>query len=822
MKERSERSRCPHVWRMSTTARAVARALVAAPLVFGTAGAFAQQAPADDSLQEIVVSGDRLDVIPTKPLDSVFGFGKPILETPRSVTSISSELLEKTIITGINDLVALTPGAFTESFFGVAGSLDVRGSPGENYFRGMRRISNPGNYPTAIGASDSIDIVRGPASPIFSPSQIGGYLNFVPKSAMTSSGELLTEQVGKIEATGGSWGKKVLSAEVGGPTSLFGKELGYYLYAQSENSGSYYQNTATQQSILQMSFNMKWSESLRSEFGGMYQYFKGNQVAGWNRLTQALINNGTYVTGSPPNLDTNGDGLLSQAEANAGQGLNPFYAPAFGDTPASLAAQIAGNPNLALVNPGVTHINGNQVLVAPSDDLGDNVTTLYHDLIGELPGGIKMTNKTFGELLRNKNLDAYGFSQYANTNVLEDDLIFAKTVDFTDFLKAAFQVSPSVRYSHFEQGDDFSDEYFDRRDITLPSSPIDHRTEAVLGQDAWSDHATGHYIDYGFALLSDTTLFHNLDALIGGRYDYIDMHSRELPGVIGETTPADRIDAKDSKGSFSYSASLSYTLPAGLHPYVTYAKEQTLILGQGGEIAPASVEDRNAVGGSTLKEIGIKATELDGHLYVALDWFDQQRVDFNAQATVTNNTTRAKGTEFEMRYVVNPMLTITGAYTHLKIENIGISSQGGYQFNDLGAGDLVLLGINPASAYGGSVGSLVSVNGDEHTKAGIPQNVYSLNFLGSADPWVHGLSGTIALSHVSAVPSGFTGVVTLPKYTLLNMGLRYEMGKFAINGVVKNATNERYFRSNFPDLFGSNVVLPELPRNYLLTGTYKF
>ncbi len=33
---------------------------------------------------------------------------------------------------------------------------------------------------------------------------------------------------------------------------------------------------------------------------------------------------------------------------------------------------------------------------------------------------------------------------------------------------------------------------------------------------------------------------------------------------------------------------------------------------------------------------------------------------------------------------------------------------------------------------------------------------------------------------------------------------------------------ERYFRSNFPDLFGDSVVLPELPRNYLLSATFKF
>ena len=97
-----------------------------------------------------------------------------------------------------DDLVLISPGAFTQSFFGVAGSLDVRGTPGEVYFRGVRRVNNPGNYPTPIGATDRIDIVRGPASPIYGPSKIGGYLNFEPKSARAETGQYLEKPAGDV------------------------------------------------------------------------------------------------------------------------------------------------------------------------------------------------------------------------------------------------------------------------------------------------------------------------------------------------------------------------------------------------------------------------------------------------------------------------------------------------------------------------------------------------------------------------------------------------------------------------------------------------
>ena len=118
--------------------------------------------PGTAQIEEVVVLGD-LDSLPDENVQSVFGFSRSLLQTPRSVSSISEEMIARFDMRDIDELIAVTPGSFTQSFFGVAGSLDIRGTPGETYFRGMRRLDNPGNYPTPIGASDRIDIVRGPA-----------------------------------------------------------------------------------------------------------------------------------------------------------------------------------------------------------------------------------------------------------------------------------------------------------------------------------------------------------------------------------------------------------------------------------------------------------------------------------------------------------------------------------------------------------------------------------------------------------------------------------------------------------------------------------
>ena len=784
-----------------------------------------------DQLATVEVTADRLKVLPTEPIDTVFGFGKNILETPRSLTSISNEMLDRVNITDINDLVALSPGSFTQSFFGVAGSLDIRGSAGENYFRGVRRIENPGNYPQAIGASDRIDIVRGPAAPIYGPSKVGGYLNFVPKSARADSGEYMTEAKGEIGVTRGSWDEKTVHAEMGGPSSLFGLRSGYYVYAQFEDSGSYYENSATRQAIYQASYNIDFSDKFRTEMGGMYQDFAGNQVAGWNRLTQALIDHGTYITGTPTNIDSpllggNANGRVDASEYNAAgitTGANFIFNPPTA-TPASILAALQASPNLALQNVGTAHLNGSQVLVAPGDRLDNGVTTLYFDMIYDASDAVRLTNKAFYEYMNNLNENAYGFSQLAHTWAIEDQLTLSVKSTLGDWLKANMQTGPQFRHQDFKTGDDFDGEFFDRRDLTLPSSNLDLRSLATRGEGLFSDHAHGYYNDAGYALLLDLTFFDHLNVLGGGRFD--NFHVRSGAYMDALTNPG--LEVLDTENHSSWSASVNYALPLGLRPYVTLARQSTLTTGEGGQVEPGQAQTHGAVAASTLKEYGIKGSWLDGHLYWAADYYDQTRTDLNSQDQVSNNSTESKGYELETRWVVNPFLTMTGAFTNIKVINTTATANNA-QFSFVGAGDLQ--GVDPSLMYGGSVGAVFLAPTEESArKGGIPENMFSIYAIVSlqdlTSDWgngvLQGLTGSIGVTHVESTWSGFSKVIRLPAYTLLNAGLHYEDKSWKVGLEGKNLTNERYFRANFPDLFGESVVLPELPRNWLLSVGHKF
>ena len=776
---------------------------------------------------------DSMGLMPTEPVESVFGFGKSLVETPRSATSITNETIEAYGISDIDDLVLLSPGAFTQSFFGVAGSLDVRGTPGETYFRGIRRLDNPGNYPTPIGASDRIDIVRGPASPIYGPAKIGGYLNFVPKSARAETGQYLEDPTGKISMTRGTWDKNVLTAEVGGPATVGDKTLGYYVYAESENSGSYYDNTQTDQNMYQASFNMDLTDKSRIEFGGMFHEYDGNQVAGWNRLTQDLIDNGTYITGNAQPLDTDGDGRISHQEygyAAGGAGPDIFTVGTGSISDADLPA------DYALVDVGTAKLDGSNVLVAPEDQLVNDVTTLYFDYIYEMDNGITITNKLFYEGYENLNENAYGFSQFHDSWVIEDQLVFAYTME-TDGLTADFQLSPSYRYTDFRHGDDYSNEQFDRRDLTGPSTALDKRVLATAIDDDYTEYYYGNYSDIGIAFMTDLTFDFGLNIVAGVRQDFIDVESnvpvdKLLCPIIDENGNyqslsanyfglecSDAIEnASDSTSGTSWTLSVSQKTPIGLIPYITASEQSTMIAGQGAEISTGAIEDDVYFDTSELLEVGVKGMLMDDRLYVALSGYEMTRTDYNAQAIVTNQASETTGMEFEVRFLATESLSLTGAITQIEVVNLN-TQEGEGRFSFMGAEDLTNVS-DPSLVYGGQViGVVETADKDGDHKAGIPEFSYSLSAMYD---FQNGIATNVSLFHADSTPSGHSRSVELPAYTLVNAGVSYTAGPWSASIVGKNLTDEEYFRSNFPDLFGSQIVLPELPRHFIASAAYSF
>ncbi len=815
---------------------------LAAP--FASAQDVTEMDDASGTIEEIVVVGD-LRSLPGEAVKTVFGLDKSLLETPRSVSTVSSEMIDRFNMRDIDELIALAPGSFTQSFFGVAGSLDIRGTPGETYFRGVRRLDNPGNYPTPIGASDRVDIVRGPASPIYGPAKIGGYLNFNPKSAgIEKTGQFIDDRTGAVGVDFGSWDKRTLSAEIGGAEPFGGRHFGYYVYGEFEDSGSYYRDTGTRQTLLQASFDTDLAERWHLEFGGMFHDHLGNQIGGWNRLTQELIDHGIYVTGQPLPLDDDGDGRISHQEFDVDNDgfpdLNPFAAGLIPGDPSLLShpgpfpgtcaigdtAVFGCRPDLLRIeNPGIAQLQPNQVLVDPDDLLDSRVLTIYFDTIVFAENGWEWKNQLFFESADTVAESAYGFSQFHDTWVLEEKLVGSNEFEVGG-AEASIQISPSARYTRFDHADDYTNEYFDRRDLTQPGGPLDRRLLATRIDDDYTEYYIGDYLDLGFAVLANSDWSNGLSLLAGASYDVIDMESRQpvdkllLPSSNNFCLPPGacvRPHAADEVEGLSWTLSLGYESPLGLRPYATLSAQSTVIAGQGSEITTANIADGTAFDVSELRELGLKGSLLNDSLYFAVAMYEQQRTDFSAQSIVTNQATDTRGAELEARWVVSERLVMTLGYSNIKVVNLNTEDTGS-RFSFIGADDIP--GIAPETFYGGSLGGILVRPGAQGARrAGIPENIWALT--GTYD-FGNGFAVSASAVDAVAVHSSFSNSVTLPGYTLLNVGAVFETEHWVLSATAKNLTDERYFRSNFPNLFGGVIVLPELPRHFQARIRYRW
>ncbi|HEY0943706.1 MAG TPA: TonB-dependent receptor [Opitutaceae bacterium] len=263
--------------------------------------------------------GDSNFVLPKTPTRSVFGFARSLDETPRSVTVVNASLLDNLGIRNSEDLVKIAPSAYSNFRFGLQGNISIRNQTSDFYFRGMKRIDPQGNFRTLWTANDSLEIVRGPASPIYGGGRIGGYVNFNPKTArLANTGKYLEKNSGQFRLTYGSYNKKIATGEVGGPVDIpfLNKKGGFHIYAYLESSDHYKLNSFEEQELVQGTLSFDLTEAMRIETGFVLQHSKGGLPGGINRTTQETITRGTYWDGGfSYQLDENRDGSISERES---------------------------------------------------------------------------------------------------------------------------------------------------------------------------------------------------------------------------------------------------------------------------------------------------------------------------------------------------------------------------------------------------------------------------------------------------------------------------------------------------------------------------
>ncbi|HEY9012547.1 MAG TPA: TonB-dependent receptor plug domain-containing protein [Devosia sp.] len=396
-------------------------------------------------LEKFVTDGagdDPLGVLPTTPSGSAFGFGKTQLDTPRTMSVISSDIIDKMGLSAVEDLVRVVPGVYTLTRYGIQGNVDVRDVPADLFFRGMKRVNMEGYARTVLAAMDQIEIIKGPPSPIYGMGKIGGYTNMVPKSGRAKTGGYLEKPQGFAQGITGAYNRNEVSVGGGGPTSLMGKKGGYYVYGLLEDSDSFTDGVPVKTKMIQAAISLdRFIGPFRLDTGINAQSTRtAGSVLG--RVTQDVIDTGRYIRGTPLiNLDLNGNGSIGYLEYQKASPVKGNLSA--GNTPLlqnfALPRDANGKPiplNQMVVKPGIPQAMYDYLVANPQYDPTGRLRAAGPGgpvpLSGYIPIGMMMNPLTIGfDTLDLHRAAAFEREQDAKIVTIFADLVCDTDIDAT-------------------------------------------------------------------------------------------------------------------------------------------------------------------------------------------------------------------------------------------------------------------------------------------------------------------------------------------------------------------------------------------------------
>jgi outer membrane receptor protein involved in Fe transport len=551
-------------------------------------------------VDEILVTADPNRVLPNAPSGSSFGFDKALVDTPRSVSIISEETIDLFGLTAVEDLVKLVPGVYTTTRFGIQGSIDVRNVSADTYFRGMKRLNLQGHARSVLAAMDTIEVVKGPPSPIYGMGKIGGYTNMVPKSGRVREGGYLTEPEGFASGITGSYDRRESSFGLGGALPFLDeREGGYYIYGLAEESGTYARQVDVGQRLVQAATSIdNMIGGFRMESGVNFQR-STTSGALINRFSQDLVDTGRYVRGIPlVNLDINGNGKIGFLEmhqgspvrgnvSSANQPLIQRFAwpkdangdylpidqfPKVAGIPQSMYDYLVANPEADPTGllraqgvggplPASGYVPAGMVLdprtvgydtldLRRSDsferDLQADLMTAFIDFVNDDDPNFTMKNQLFYDSMDQSKLSEQPGGGKQDVRLIENKFtVTRRLLNTPSWLAVNTLGSLNVRYTHatgYRYGGDFStnrtDSMFGDGSMT-PNTTFVHAFENpdLLNDGApWTSDYRTAYTEAGIGVLFDIDLFERTNVMLGGRYDKSRAENVNYGGTFNTTT----------------------------------------------------------------------------------------------------------------------------------------------------------------------------------------------------------------------------------------------------------------------------------------------
>ena len=762
----------------------------------------AEKTQVKDSIEHIEVAGQVIKSqglsVKNETIDGPFGDNLALQDIARSVTPISSELIEQLNITTLQDVLAVSPNTYSASGFGAPSLPTIRGQLGELFQDGTRRQAGNNGFgvPLSFNSVEQIDVVKGAPPVLFGSSQRnGGFVNLQSKVASTD------ESKGKASLSAGRWDQ--YSAQIDYTAPIIKDKVGFRVSYEHLDHGSYYDYSGTKSDSLFAALRILPDDKSTWDINFELYQVEFTDNAGINRPTQALIDDGLYITGQ--GLQANGSTV-----------------PAAG----------------SIVSPtGQVNIDRSTVLTDP-DNQNEATTYLIHSIYKrELSANASLKNITYFQHLQREEIAQNSFVEIidgADTAQNRTEL----TYSWNDEQQTIFAFD--VRYNKVLGYSQFTTEADLPIDLTGPLSnrriPLTDAQKARLvelrpgvfvspgaqydidndgsGDFNLSDTTDSRSWQTGFAIQQDSDWTDKLHTSVGYRVDYYDVEARDPIAPQGQTAASDSINDTLQSGqvSFNYKLNADFTGygAASYNEATSNSMAGGNVLGGGNVISAQNFATEN-----TLVEFGLKYAPIDSDWYADGAVFSQRRSLRNRDGS--NTGIRTTGFESQVFYDAYPYWLSAGySYIDARYDN-SASSQDSAQVAD------AFDNSRPDIIAGTGVGapSFTPFAPSNSQVQGIPEQSFSFNGNYSiTSKWQTGFSGLYTKSY----PLDFLQTVKIRDQYTLNVNTSYAFTpstKLRLD--VNNITNQKNWRPVFEGgYFGATLAFPELPINAKLTLTHKF
>jgi outer membrane receptor protein involved in Fe transport len=822
----------------STTAAPAASApTAAAPVAIGTG-----------ELDEIVVNGiKRGDLImpTTVTSGSAYGLDLGVMDTPRNNTVLSKTQLDALDVQNPGGFSYLTASAYSDASFGQPNVPRIRGQYADMFYNGMRDSFTLNGYgaPISFNMVDSIDIIKGPASVQGGPgSGVGGSINIATKlPSMTEFATTFNLEVDDQQ-------KRIAGFDVGGPLA---SNVAGRLSFTSNDSGSYYNDMFFHQQSVYAALVFNVTPNYTISLNGDFADTKYRENDGINRVNQALIDNGTYLTGGP---------------------TTPISG--FGTT-------------VALT--GSTVLNGKIIIDEPPGN-GAHAQHAMLELIQTLKvtDDFSIVNNTFYDYMNRYNqVEAYYADTAEGSYTLENKTDFKLNFNggsVSHQVDAGF----TYRYAHVLDIQNFANEPVSVYDLSAnPNTWVFPASGQLYGGAIPYTAAFGH-VQYGvpgaYGAYANATIDSNLQdgaiflehrlvfspewsVLYGVRGDVVQLNDSDplyaqglaagLGPYPGCTPPGGFcIDYPQSQHTSAYglyngNISVVYSPTSAISGYLTYNKAQYVLAdANDGAVGTLGVDPTTQLRQNTLlEEAGMKFDLLGKALFVSVAGFKQERAIPTGQTGTLHSLAHITGAEIELNYQPTANFFATASYSYLHTVTDtpfgfwNFPAQRGTNFDGAGT-DIQWQGCAsggtancsqkfidpgvPAHLFNalanykldnglGFQGNLQVTGPVQTTQSGYVDIAATNSYAGFN---LVGPGGLISSSVVA--PNGYYTSPTIPWQYTLNAAVFYHfLEHYTVKFEIYNLT-DRHNLLNDQGFYGNDFLTREPPRSYDLTFTGKF